>query len=137
MADTALARLAGEAFQMISGLDFTADTYRRPPPDGFDAGPSDDPADPAVEPDPDEGLPWPDPQTVKWWWDGQRQRLRPGTRYLLGRPLEPDWLERVLREGKQRQRAAAALELALRRPGTPLFEVRAPGRRQRERLSAV
>ena len=32
--------------------------------------------------------------------------------------------------GYQRQRAAAALELAILKPGRPLFEVRAPGWRQ-------
>jgi uncharacterized protein (TIGR02270 family) len=136
MEDESLARLAGEAFQMMAGLDLASDAYRRPPPGGFSAGPSDDPGDPNVEPDPDEHLPWPDPQAVKRWWEGRRDRLRPGTRYLLGQPLEPDWLERVLREGKQRQRVGAALELAIRRPGRPLFELRAPGRRQRELLSA-
>ena len=34
------------------------------------------------------------------------------------------------RIGRQRQRAAAALELAIRQPSQPLFEVRAPGFRQ-------
>ncbi len=38
--------------------------------------------------------------------------------------------------GNQRQRAAAALELALREPTQPLFEVRAPGKLQVERLMA-
>ena len=41
--------------------------------------------------------------------------------------MSPDWLQDVLRNGRQRQRAAAALELALQQPGQPLFEVRAPG----------
>jgi hypothetical protein len=40
----------------------------------------------------------------------------------------------VLRIGKQRQRAAAALELAIRQPGTPLVEVRARGVRQKQML---
>ena len=40
----------------------------------------------------------------------------------------------VLRNGRQRQRAAAALELALQQPGQPLFEVRAPGFRQQQPL---
>jgi hypothetical protein len=34
----------------------------------------------------------------------------------------------------QRQRAAAALELAILQPGQPLFEVRAPGFRQQQIL---
>jgi hypothetical protein len=44
--------------------------------------------------------------------------------------MTPDWLRQVLREGKQRQRAAAALELAIREPNKPLFNVAAPGFRQ-------
>jgi len=45
-----------------------------------------------------------------------------------------EWLKTVLRDGRQRQRAAAALELAIRQPGTPLFNVKAPGFRQIELL---
>jgi hypothetical protein len=48
----------------------------------------------------------------------------------MGKPISIDWLEQVLRIGYQRPRAAAALELAILRPGQPLFEVRAPGFRQ-------
>ena len=41
----------------------------------------------------------------------------------------------VLRVGKQRQRtAAAAIELSMRHPGTPPFETRMPGFRQRKLL---
>jgi hypothetical protein len=45
-----------------------------------------------------------------------------------------EWLQQVLRDGYLRQRAAAALELAIRQPGTPLFNVKAPGFRQVELL---
>ena len=44
--------------------------------------------------------------------------------------MTPDSLRDVLKNGYQRQRAAAALELAIREPGKPLYEVRAPGFRQ-------
>jgi hypothetical protein len=40
----------------------------------------------------------------------------------------------VLRSGYQRQRIAAALELALMRPDRPLFERRAPAFRQQALL---
>jgi hypothetical protein len=40
----------------------------------------------------------------------------------------------VLRKGFQRQRIAAALELALLQPEQPLFETRAPGFRQQRLL---
>ena len=48
--------------------------------------------------------------------------------------MSPDWLRDVWRNGRQRQRAAAASELALQQPGQPLVEVRAPGFRQQQLL---
>jgi hypothetical protein len=40
----------------------------------------------------------------------------------------------ILRYGYQRQRAAAALELAMMHPSQPLFNVKAPGFRQQKLL---
>ncbi len=57
-----------------------------------------------------------------------------GTSYPLGKPITIDWLQQVLQIGRQRQRAAAALELAFRQPGQPLFNVAAPGFRQQQVL---
>jgi uncharacterized protein (TIGR02270 family) len=125
-----LARLAGESFTMITGVDLADRDLERKPPEAHDAGPSEDPADEVVEMDPEEGLPWPDPVSVRDWWDENRSRFRTGTRYLLGNPITGDWLKIVLRDGRQSQRAAAAFEIALRDPGQPLFNVKAPGFRQ-------
>jgi len=130
MATPALARVAGEAFTMITGVDLAAARLEANWPQGFTAGPTEDPADDNVEMDADENLPWPDAAKLAAWWDRRRGDFEPGTRYLCGKPLAEDWLEDVLRHGYQRQRAAAALELALRRPDQPLFHVRAPGQRQ-------
>jgi uncharacterized protein (TIGR02270 family) len=80
--------------------------------------------------DPDEHLPWLDPALIRKWWTKHNSRFQKGTRYLLGKPMSIEWLRQVLRSGRHRQRAAAALELAIRQPGQPLFEVRAPGFRQ-------
>ena len=57
-----------------------------------------------------------------------------GTRYLCGKPISEQQCQQVLRQSYQRQRAAAAIELAMMRPGQPLFEVRAPGFRQQKLL---
>jgi uncharacterized protein (TIGR02270 family) len=127
------ARLAGEAFVLITGAGIEHPDLVGQPPEGFESGPSDDPGDDEVAMDPDEHLAWPDPDKLKNWWMHYRSEFRSGTRYLLGNPVEPAWLHDVLRGGRQRQRAAAALELALERPG-PLFEVRAPGFRQQATL---
>ena len=57
------------------------------------------------------------------------------TRYLWGEPITIDGLPQVLRIGKQRQRTATALELAIRQPGTALFNTSAPGFRQQALLN--
>jgi uncharacterized protein (TIGR02270 family) len=115
-------------------LDLAAEKFDAPWPTGFTAGPMEDPADDNVAMDLDENLPWPDAAQLTAWWQKHTPNFQPGTRYLCGQSLTEEWLEHVLRYGYQRQRAAAALELALLRPNQPLFNVRAPGHRQQELL---
>jgi uncharacterized protein (TIGR02270 family) len=129
-----LARLAAEAFTIITGADLDRLYLKRDAPDQFEAGPSERSEDDDVGMDPDEYLPWPSVEAVQDWWVRHRGEFREGTRYLLGRPLSDKGLARILREGRQRQRAAAALELALLAPGV-LFDVRAPGFRQQRALA--
>jgi uncharacterized protein (TIGR02270 family) len=130
----ALARIGGEAFTMITGIDLAYDHLDKSPPEGFEAGPTDSPEDENVEMNPDEYLPWPDPVLIQKWWSNNQGRFQKGTRYLLGKPINIEWSQQVLRVGRQRQRAAAALELAIQQPGKPLFEIRAPGFRQQAAL---
>ncbi|HZN62453.1 MAG TPA: TIGR02270 family protein [Planctomycetota bacterium] len=134
MKDPKLARVAGEAFSMITGADLAYEDLDGDAPEGFEAGPTEDPKDENVEMDPDENLPWPRIEAVTKWWESRKPGIRAGTRHLCGKPIEAAWLRKVLRDGKQRQRAAAALELAILEPGKPLFEVRAPGFRQHQAL---
>jgi uncharacterized protein (TIGR02270 family) len=129
-----LARVAGEAFTMITGVDLAYEDLEGEWPEGFEAGPTENPEAENVEMDPDENLPWPNPELVQRWWEQHRRQFQMGTRYLLGQPISLEWLQQVLRVGRQRQRAAAALELAIRQPGQPLFEVRAPGFLQQQLL---
>jgi len=112
-----VARAAGEAFTSLTGADL--------------AGPTENPEDEDVSMDPDEDLPWPEPDLVAGWWAANGGGFSAGTRYLLGKPLAPGALMEALVAGRQRQRAAAALELALADPGRPLFETRARGSAQR------
>jgi uncharacterized protein (TIGR02270 family) len=134
MAVPEYARIAGEALSFITGVDLSYDSLDQKMPDGFQSGPTDDPADENVEMDADEDLPWPDVEKVAAWWSRNRGTFQPGTRHLLGKPITPAWMLEVLKIGGQRHRAAAALELTFANPGRPLFEVRAPGFRQQQAL---
>jgi uncharacterized protein (TIGR02270 family) len=129
-----LARVAGEAFTMITGVDIAYQDLDMTKPEGFEAGPTENPEDSNVAMDPDDNLPWPNPEAIRKWWASHQGEFKAGTRYLLGKPITPEWLQQVLKDGRQRQRAAAALELTIRQKGRPLFEVRAPGFRQQQLL---
>jgi uncharacterized protein (TIGR02270 family) len=122
-----VARVAGESFSMITGVDLAYDDLDGEWPEGFEAGPTEDPEDENVAMDADEDLPWPNEELVHKWWHKHKKDYQNGTRYLSGEPMSIGSLNRVLRNGYQRQRIAAALELAIHQPGTPLFETRAPG----------
>ena len=134
MADLRLARLAGEAFTLISGADLTALNLERKPPEGVETGPNEDPADDNVALDEDEGLPWPDPEHVQIWWRDQAACFATGQRCFLGAPADAGHCRQVLRSGTQRQRALAAQQLSLLHPGRPLFPVAQPVWRQQRRL---
>lgn len=136
MQTSELARPAGEAFSMITGVDIAYEDLETDPPEDFHAGPTEDPEDENVEMDPDEDLPWPDPELIGAWWYKNQISFQSGKRYLAGHPISSENCLHVLRNGFQRQRIAAALELALLHPGRPLFEVRAPGYRQQRLLEA-
>ena len=130
-----IARVAGESFAMITGVDIAYDDLEGEWPESFEAGPTESPEDEEVAMDPDEDLPWPEPELIQKRWNQNKSNFQTGKRYLLGKPITPEWCQQILREGKQRQRAAAAIELAMLSPGVPLFEVRAPGFRQKQILA--
>ncbi len=134
MTQPELARIAGEAFSMITGVDIAYDDLEGDWPEGFEAGPTEDPEDEEIELDPDEDLPWPNPALFSDWWKANKSNFKDGTRYLVGKPITEEQCQHVLRYGYQRQRAAAALELAIMNPTVPLFNVCAPGFRQKQML---
>jgi uncharacterized protein (TIGR02270 family) len=125
MRDPALARVAGESVSMITGWDLSEQGLDAKAPEGFTAGPTDDPADNNVAVDLDENLPWPDPLTIEARWDREHTRFTAGVRHLRGLPCTADCCNDVLRDGYQRQRRAAAYSLALGRAGRPLWNWRA------------
>ncbi len=137
MDDLKLTRLAGESFSFITGLDLGYLDLERKPPEGVEFGPNDNPADEDVAMDPDDGLPWPDPVKIQKWWEPNKHRFQPGVRYFMGEPVNIENCKRVLRDGYQRQRIAAALYLSLLQPGTPLFPTSAPAWRQQRWLAKM
>jgi uncharacterized protein (TIGR02270 family) len=137
MAKNESARLAGEAFTLVTGADLDALQLTRPRPEDAEPGPSESPEDENVEMDPDEGLPWPDPERVRRWWSGNASRFQDGTRYFMGAPVAREHCLDVLRNGFQHQRILAAHYLCLLVPGTPLFNTTAPAWRQRTVLGRM
>jgi uncharacterized protein (TIGR02270 family) len=137
MQDPSMARVAAESFTCISGVDLAAAALDRPSPQGFDAGPTDDPDDPNVDMDPDEGLPWPDPEKIGAWWEPNAKRFRLGARYFMGEAVSRTHCINVLQNGRQRQRILAAHYLCLLDPGTSLFNTSAPAWRQQRLLAQM
>lgn len=94
-----LARVAGESFTMITGVDIACEDLEGKWPEAFEAGPTENPEDENVEMDPDEDLPWPNPDLVQKWWNQNKGRFRNGARYLLGQAISSEHLQNILRIG--------------------------------------
>jgi uncharacterized protein (TIGR02270 family) len=137
MADDKLARLAGEAFTLITGADLVVLRLERLRPENFEAGATDNPEDSDVAMDPDEALPWPDQTKVHEWWTANKGRFQSGLRYFLGDIVEREHCLNVLKNGGQRQRLLAAQYLCLLEPGMGVFNTSAPAWRQQRWLSQI
>lgn len=128
MDDATVARRAGFAFTLLTGADLEYLDLDREPP----ASRAEDTDE--IRDDPDEALPWPDAARVREWWSRNAGDYRPGQRYLMGRPIGRENLQRVLASGRQPHRRAAALELALLDAKTPLYATSKPGTTQAREL---
>lgn len=130
MEEAPLARLAGESFSMITGLDLFGEGLHREAPEEPQESETGD--DLALEED--EGLPWPKVDGARAWWSDNGARFASGVRHFCGAAPTPLHCLQVLREGGQRQRVAAAQWLCMLQPGTPMFNTAAPAWRQRRWL---
>ena len=137
MADDKFTRLAGESFSMITGLDLAYLDLERKPLENVEAGPTENPEDENVEMDPDDSLPWPDAAKIQAWWHANQTHYQQGVRYFMGEPVGASHCQKVLREGYQRQRIAAAEYLCLLNPGTILFNTSAPAWRHQRLLGKI
>ena len=110
-----LALSAGESITLITGLDPWQEDLVQPVA-----------AEPPVEPGREEpasedaGLPRPEPALLARWWERNSARFTPGVRHLLGAPVTRDACAGVFGRGRQRQRRAAAYELACLQPDARL-----------------
>lgn len=111
-----LARAAGEAFTLITGIDLVRYKLDIDLPEDIAEVPNDDPDDERVNISEDEYLPWPDARKIAALWQKYRSRYSSGTRYFLGKPVHEAPLADIVRQGNQRHRRAAALEIALLNP---------------------
>jgi uncharacterized protein (TIGR02270 family) len=134
MAVPELARLAGEAFTMISGLDLSYHDLDEDAPQPTDT--DDASIETVLDLDYESNLPWPSAALVARWWERNESAFTPGVRYLAGKPITAQTAVEVLTSGKQRLRSAAALELALLNPTQMMFEVRKRTHWQLKELSA-
>jgi len=133
-------RMAAEALALFGGIDLANDVVIR----DADSDEVDD-----DEGDDDEGaigrehptwfeLPVPEPGALAEQWRRLRGSWPEKTPLLAGQAISDAALQQTLRAGTQAQRAAAALEIALRsREPAPLFDVAAPARTQHRRLEAL
>lgn len=108
MTDPKQARLAGEAFTAITGIDLEKHELTMAPPVQEPISEDND-----VGLDDDENLPWPDAERIATLWRQHGSNFKTGQRYFLGKPITADSLKHTLTAAYQRQRHAAALELAL------------------------
>lgn len=137
MDDDKFARLAGESFSMITGLDLAYLDLERKPPENVEAGPTENAEDENVEMDLDDSLPCPDAVKIQVWWQANQAHYEHSVRFFMGEQVSILHCQKVLREGYQRQRMAAAEYLCLLCPGTPLFNTRAPAWRQQRLMGKM
>jgi uncharacterized protein (TIGR02270 family) len=125
MEHTDLAKPAAESVAMITGVDLEAAEFKR-----------DGPEDPPELPAEDHDLRWPSRDGLTAWWEREQHRFTAGERYLAGRRIGEHEALEVLRSGYQRQRRAAAIELARLRRDAMIFPTTSRADWQQGRLGS-
>lgn len=125
MREPAYARLAAEAFTMITGINIEQHQLTLEVPTVIALHPNNDTSDDDVSLDEDENLPWPDVAKVSSFWMNHGKNFIAGQRYFMGQKISPQLLSNAVVNAGQRQRHMAALELALTDTSMPLQNTRA------------
>ena len=113
MREPKYARLAGESFTFITGIDLEKNQLSQKAPDNYQPLPNQEAGDESVAMDDDENLPWPDAALVAANWQQSANQFTKGQRYLMGKEINKSNLSNHIQNAYQRQRQAAAMELAL------------------------
>lgn len=132
-----VARLAGESFSFMTGLDLAYLDLEKDAPETMAFGPSDNPEETNVAMDADEDLHWPDAAKILDWWNANHHTYVNGQRYFMAAPISYEHCLGILQDGYQRQRLAAAQHIGILNPEAPLFPVAAPGWRQQRWLKKL
>ncbi len=111
MEDPGLARVAGEAFSMITGIDLAYAGLERDPQTAITPRKDPDPETPPT--DNDEHVPAPDSSLVCSWWQKNSHNMQLAIRYINGSAAVYEDTIPVWLNGFQRQRRAAAYEMVL------------------------
>lgn len=125
------AKIAGEAFAVITGIDLERNNLVIDTPKNIVLLPNDDIADENVNLDEDENLPFPDVNKINHIWLRYRDRYRAGRRYVMGvevsnnSPIVIEKLNRVLQQSSLRQRQSVALSIALLDPQSAFINSKA------------
>lgn len=128
----ALMRLAGEAFSTITGIGLEEHKLALEELPQLDdqlpaTAANEDLEDADISLSDDERLPFPNVEKIAAVWQRYQQRFIPGRRYFMGQLLNSEHLFTIYASGNQRQRRAAALELALSQPDQYLLNYAAKG----------
>jgi len=124
MRESSISRIAAESFYMITGFDLEENNLVSEVPSHMDLQDNDDTEDDDISLDEDENLPWPDYEKVSAFWMNNGNNFIAGHRYFLGQSINSALLEDKLVNASQRQRHAAAMELALTDSAVPLQNTR-------------
>jgi len=127
------AKIAGEAFSLITGIDIERYELAIETPDDITMIPNPDHEedDEVVALDDDENLPFPDVSKINHTWLRYKSRYKAGSRYLIGidvtqnNPATVAKLSHALKQVAQRQRGSVALTLALLDPQSPYVNIKA------------
>lgn len=116
------AKLAGEAFAIITGIDLAQDELVIDMPEvSIDEGDEDDAS---IELDEDENLVYPSYELVVRKWALIQSQFVPGCRYFMGHmSTNTAFLLNLRDKFPQRIRSQAAIELALSKPSEPLQNI--------------